>query len=108
MREEAFGRPQPGQTLHIIGGAEELVMLLRETAKVRIVEFGGTHGVAASGGHAAHSALEGDDTVARAEVDDGQDQRNQRAPGQTHKGISITEGCDEVARVGLRIPEPST
>ena len=101
QHEETFGRLLH-QTLHIIGGAEETRHALEGDGEGED-QNGGDHGVEALG-HAAHSALEGDDT-ARAEVDDGQDQRDQRTPGQTHKGIGITEGCDEVARVGLGIPE---
>ena len=65
-------------------------MLLRETAKVRI-RMAGTMALKPLGMQAIASLKVM--TRRAQQVDDGEDQRNERAPGQAHEGVGIAEGC---------------
>ena len=56
---------------------------------------GGDHGVEALG-DAGHGVLEGDDPAGH-QIDDGEEQSDDAAPGQTHEGVGIAEGADEVS-----------
>ena len=56
---------------------------------------GGDHGVEALG-DAGHGVLEGDDPAGH-QIDDGEEQSDDAAPGQTHESVGIAEGADEVS-----------
>ena len=56
---------------------------------------GGNHGDEALG-HAGHGFLEAEN-AAGAQVDHGEHQSDDAAPGQAHKGVGVAEGADEVA-----------